>query len=279
MKRQLLLAVLVASMLFSTVSAFAADFIPDKEGYYNDVTYTTSDVALTKGSLYGFVVVKGIDKQVLDLSDDNLKNIIYINQAECTDGSTLSFGTVGLMGDLPSADTFEGGTAYIGGGSLGTAKKVGNFLPQPKGANIKGTVSNPAMKGDKTATVTVLKGKEEIASKTGVTGAFELLVPFGTYTVTVTKDTCLTYTYENVAVEDVDVSIGEVDMDAAMGDAKPNGEININDVQVVIDDYNHKGAEIVDKNADVNANGEININDLDQIISNYNKKNSDLIIK
>ena len=125
MKKVLSMFVLVAVMSASVFQCFAADTVyrPDADGNYS---VSVSDEKIVDGEVYGFIVFEGLDNEVLNLSDDNLDKILYIEDAKASDGS-VSFSNFNLKGRLPSEEGFTGGTAFIGGEGFNSATTVGTL--------------------------------------------------------------------------------------------------------------------------------------------------------
>lgn len=125
MKKNIIMFMLAVFMLFNTVECIAAGAVyqPDSNGSYS-LSY--ADEKIVDGETYGFVVVKGLDNTVLNLSDNNFESILYIDEAVATDGS-VSFNNFALRGTQPTEESFTGGTAFIGGEGFDSAVTVGTL--------------------------------------------------------------------------------------------------------------------------------------------------------
>lgn len=125
MKKTISMFVLASVMLVSALQCAAADTVyrPDANGNYS---FRYEDEKIVDGEAYAFIVVEGLDNEVLDLSDDNLEKILYIDETEALDGS-VSFNNFTLKGRLPSEEGFTGGTAFIGGEGFNSATTVGTL--------------------------------------------------------------------------------------------------------------------------------------------------------
>ena len=125
MKRIISVFVFTAVILGSVFQCAAADIVyrPDVDGNYS-LTY--EDERIVDGEDYGFIVMEGLDNQVLNLSDSSLDKILYIDDAKASDGS-VTFSNFNLKGRLPSEEGFTGGTAFIGGEGFNSATTVGTL--------------------------------------------------------------------------------------------------------------------------------------------------------
>lgn len=124
MKKRVLTLILAALMIFSFAQCVSAEvYLPDAKGSYS-ISY--EDSKIVNGEAYGFVVVEGLDNAVLDLSDDNLDSILYINQTDAANGA-VTFDKFALRGKLPTENGFVGGTAFIGGKGFATATTIGTL--------------------------------------------------------------------------------------------------------------------------------------------------------
>ncbi len=270
MKKNVIMLALAAFMVFSTVECMAADAVyrPDANGSY---TLSYEDEKIVDGESYGFVVVEGLDNEILDLSDDNFDSILYIDEAVAADGS-VSFSSFGLRGTQPTEEGFVGGTAFIGGEGFDSATTVGT-LEAPDVAvtsvtldktevalDVGGTVTlaatvAPDNATDKTVTWTssdsavasvdangVVKG--ETASETPVTITATAGDKSATCTVTVTAP-----------------ATGEGDEDKVAGDIDGDGEITISDPFLICRKMAGHNVDVSLDVADVDGDGEITISD------------------
>ncbi|MBE7047944.1 MAG: hypothetical protein E7393_01030 [Ruminococcaceae bacterium] len=135
MKKILVISLAVIMLMSQAIGVAATDFRLGGDGYVtiNDVTI---DGASQNGE-FGLVIIEGLNKEVLDLSDENLEEkILYIDQATAV-GNVISFGKFGLR---DTGDEFAGATAFVGGFGLQSATAIGNI--------VVGGASSDAVPGD-----------------------------------------------------------------------------------------------------------------------------------
>jgi len=271
MKKNIVMFVLAVFMVFTSVECMAADTVyrPDANGSY---TLSYEDEKIVDSESYGFVVIEGLDNEVLDLSSDNLENILYIDEAVAEDGS-VSFNSFGLRGTQPTEEGFVGGTAFIGGEGFDTATTIGtlqkavipvtgvtldkNEASIEVGATItlSATVT-PDDASDKTVTWTssdstvasvdangVVKGESASADPVTITATASGFS--ATCTVTVTAP----------------ATGGEGDEDKVAGDIDGDGELTISDPFMICRKIAGHNVDVSLDVADVDGDGELTISD------------------
>ena len=155
MRKFLVITMAIAMLACSVVGVSA--FEADADGFVaiNNVEVTGK----TLTGEYGLVVIKGLDSEILNLTD---ANILYIDQTTAADNK-VSFGTIGLKSEA----SFTGATAYIGGENLGTAEKIGNITPiLAKSITLNRSTATLSLEGTNEITLTATVLPENAVDKT-----------------------------------------------------------------------------------------------------------------
>ena len=271
MKKALLLlaATFVITMSAVCVSASTTleDYTPVKDKY--TVTYDVGDT--NAAGMYGMVAIKGTNT-IIDTS--NLENIFYIDQTSANSDGIITFSEFAPKGVAPSHKDFEPCTVFIGGPGFGTAEAIGVLQRGELGFFISGKVVDTA--STKTATITVKNASGEViaTAQAEADGTFSVPVPAGEgYSVVITKANYMSYTFTGVNVSDTaeePIALPNADMSTSAGDITGNGFVNIDDLTILLDDYDEP--TITNQNADITGNGFVNIDDLTILLEAYDEQ-------
>ena len=91
----------------------------------------------------------------------------------------------------------------------------------------------------------------------------------GTYTLTVKKDGCLTYTVKNITVDSADIDLGSIEL--LQGDTNGDDMINIMDMAAFRQNFGKTGAAVTNPYTDTNGDGMVNIMDMGTFRKNFGK--------
>ena len=226
----------------ATISKVDASIASD-EGRTISITVTYDSPEAAQQST---ILVVPADTKIAALEDSDIK---YIDQEAVSD-KTVTYTFKLLVDDRKgSYDVYVGGTAVDSPSS-----KTISFDT----AKIIGTVS---VLGDATKATAVAIAADGTETKGTVasTGAYEIEVNQGTYTVRLGKAGYLYKTYKNV---DAGADLGAATLLA--GDLDGDKVINLKDLQNVLDNF-YK----VDESLDVDDNGIVNLVELQNILDNF----------
>lgn len=226
----------------------------------NAGTYTASYNGAQDGKQYALLVVKydGADTSHYTISKDT---IMYIDQAEA-ENNTVSFkfiprstpDCVVLLGG-----TFDGATSPLVLGTL-TAQ----------GVTVSGSVTLQGRSDYSGATVTLTSESGIYSGTTGSDGSYTISgVPEGTYQLQITMPGYLSYVKEGLEVDATPITTptllgGDVN-------ATPDGNINGQDLAIILENFLKTAREGVDINGDERINGV----DLSIVLTNFLKKYTD----
>ena len=278
MKKTISMFVLVAVMLVSVLQCTAADtvYYPDADGNYS-VSY--EDDKIVDGEAYGFIVVEGLDNEVLNLSDGNLDKILYIDDTKASDGS-VSFNNIILKGKLPSEEGFTGGTAFIGGEGFNSATTVGTLqktLVPVSGITLDITTANVLVGQTITlaATVTPDNASNKTVKWTSSDPSVASVDANGVVKAEKASTTPVTITAtagEKVATCIITVSSSSIGERLA-GDADGDGRVSISDAVRICQYLAGYNVTINEDNSDVDADGTVRVGDavrICQYLAGYN---------
>ena len=252
-----------------TCSALAAtpEYTKDKDGTVNYANgkYTASYTGVTSGNQYALLVVKATkDGDAEPINDDTL---MYIDQKEA-ESETISFDfipkstpdCVVLLGGV-----FDGGT----GGTVNSPVTLGTLIGQ--GATIEVPKANVTFAGTTSPTLALAdEAGQEYSFTLGSDGAYSVSgVIDGTYTLTVSKKSHLTYTLK-ITVENGEVTGGIPAVQLLAGDVNDDNYINSSDISIVLQDYLKPNMENAASN--INEDGFVNSLDISAVLGNYLKK-------
>lgn len=276
------ISLFAAITMLSTVAIQASaleNYLPTEDKY--SVGYE----GLTPGAYYGMVAVEGTGA---DVNTTDSSKFVYIDQATANSAGKIEFNGFAPKGKGASEEGYVESTVFIGGESLNGAQMIG-YLRSSKYSDVKEFVISgkiidkvTALKG---ATVTVVGADKTVAvpftadaEGTGIhSGTYSITVPADVdYSVTITKDGYLTFTYTNVDVA-ADVILDDVDVTLLAGDVNGDGQKILTDIEGVLADFNNKGDAIANESADVNGDGQVILTDLEAILAGFNTKSADFI--
>lgn len=263
MKKRMLMLMLAAVMLFSVTQCVSAEvYLPDAKGTY---TVNYEDAKIVDGEQYGFVVIEGLDNEVLDLSDDNLESVLYINQAE-GDAGSITFDKFGLKGKLPTEAGFTGGTAFIGGKGFSTATTIGTLeAPSVAVTGITLDKTQASINVGETVTLAATVTPDNATNKTVTWTSSDSTVATvdanGVVTGVKAQDAAVTITAkagDKTATCTVTVSAAAAGL---KGDVNGDGELSVRDALLICQDIAGQEPEINRDLADVNGDGELSVRD------------------
>ena len=148
------------------------------------------------------------------------------------------------------------------------------LIQNSTGINVSGIIKsyNP----NNQATIKLMQGNEVKYTEVinAATGSGQIEQPFtiegvepGTYTLIVTKPGHLCYTKLALEVGTDSINLDEITL--IPGDINGDGQINVNDLFIFIDNYRKSDTEIINPLADINGDGQVNVNDLFLFIDGY----------
>lgn len=246
---KLIICALVLAALMS-VLAFAEPtaYVPEADG-----TYTIGYTEASASKYYAILVVKGVyaDGETPEISEDS---VLYIDQA--TAGSS---GEVSFSGFIPR--TNDPASVYLGSNAEGFDGPVllGYIGVQSNKFTVSGKVSTDSATTYE-ATVTLTNGEETFTAVTAA-GTYSVEVPEGSYTFKVEVKNHLSYTKNELAVED-DVT---KNVTLLGGDIDGSGTVEFVDLSEVLNSYTQTGE------ADIDGSGTVEFADLSIILNNYTK--------
>lgn len=266
MKKKIVMFALATFMLFGTTECLASDTVyrPDENGSYS-INYENEKIV--DGESYGFVVVEGLDNEILDLSDDNLDSIIYIDETVAADGS-VSFDSFGLRGTQPSEEGFTGGTAFIGGEGFDSATTVGTLqtaLVAVDSITLDKTEASIEVGATITlaATVTPDNATDKTVTWTSSDSTVASVDANGVVTGISASETPVTITAtagEKSATCSVTVSAPSTE-EGTPGDVNGDGKVSVRDALLICQKSVGQSVEINESVADVNGDGKVSVRD------------------
>lgn len=233
----------------ATVDGLSASVATD-EGRTISVTVTYGSAEAAQQST--ILVVKH-DTPITTLADADIK---YIDQEAVSD-NVITYNFKLLADDRAGVyDVYVGGTAVDA-----PDKAVFSFDTR----KISGTVT---VLGDATkATAVATSNGVSTPGAVQSTGAYEIEVGQGTYSVVLGKAGYLYKTYNDVEVADANVDLGTVVLfggDFAIGDSAADGKISFEDLQTVLTSYGSSNEVF-----DINDDGVVSFEELQSVLTNY----------
>ena len=182
-------------------------------------------------------------------------SIVYIDQQQATE-TGVSFNNWIPM-RTPDCVVLLGGE--FGDGR--SPKVLGTLKGQ--GVTVSGSVALQGRTNYAGATVTLTGGTTTVTATTDSTGAYTLnSVPMGTYTLQITMPGYLSYTKNELTVENATA----VETKALLaGDVNGDTQVTIDDLTAVIRVYGDSD----DSACDINGDTQVTINDLSLLLANY----------
>lgn len=249
-KLTLVLSVVIMAAILA-VSAVAAPSVYETDtNAAFDVTYTG-----TAGAYYAIVAIEGIAAEgtAPAITEDSIQ---YIDQKTADADGAVAFEDLLLKVDGTPA------TIYLGGSDLDEAVLLGwvnKPADEPDEFTVSGTVTSAS---DLAATVTLTNGDNTFTVNTNA-GVYSVDVPSGVYKLVVTKAAHLSYTKNELVVED------NVTLDVALigGDADGNGAVGLGDVTSVLGVFGESVEEF--NGNDINGDTSIGLADLTAVLGAY----------
>lgn len=241
------------------VTALTCSALAATDGYTTDVSgtvtydaasgkYTAAYSGVTAGEQYALLVVKGTPEDY-SVSEGTL---MYIDQTAAS--STISFTFIPKS--TPDCVVLLGGKFADGE----SPKVLGTLIGQ--GVAVSGSVTLQGRSDCSGATVT-LAGGDTYTAQTDASGAYYLDgVAAGSYTLKITMPGYLSYTKNNLEVED-ETTVPAKNL--LGGDVNADTQVTIADLNSVLSNYMATGSNA----ADINGDTQVTIADLSIVLSNY----------
>lgn len=279
MKKLISLFAAISMLSISAVAVQAeeakamANYVPTNNAYSFEYEVGVANA----GEYYGMVAVEGMGDEI---NTTDVSKFVYIDQATADSTGKISFSNFAPKGVAPSEEGYKVSTIFIGGKGFETAQAIGILREagweEKTDIIISGTAID-SVSSIKLAKITVLNAAGEVVktAEANAEGVYSISVPAGTnYSVVITKDGYLTFTYTGVAAE-ADITLKEVDLTEMAGDIDGDGEIVLGDLQILLGDYNKVVGEdeLESDNSDIDGDGEVVLGDLQAMLSGYNGVN------
>ena len=244
--------VLMAALLAFSAVAAPVEYETDTNAAF-DVTYTG-----TAGAYYAIVAVEGIAAEgtAPAITEDSIQ---YIDQKTADADGAVAFEDILLKVDGTAA------TIYLGGSDLDEAVLLGwvnKPADEPDEFTVSGTVTS-ASSAAATVTLTNVADETIVFTVNTNAGAYTVDVPVGTYKMVVKKVAHLSYTKNELVVNDAVTK----NVELIGGDADANGAIGLGDVTSVLDVFG-ESAEAGDGN-DINGDTSIGLADLTVVLNAF----------
>ena len=230
-------------------------------------------LAVTKSAL--------VDGDLPDSSALNESNVVYIDQqkVEANGGGSCTF----VIADEFKSEPFR---VFIGAPA---AEKV--FVDVDAGAALGVSLSGAikSFNPKNPVTVRLMAGSvvkfESVISAANGTGQVEQSfsidgVAPGTYTLVVSKAGHLKYTVNNIVVGNQNANFMSLlnaqssTVSLVCGDINGDGQIDVRDLSVIIDNFGRNSATVSNPLADQNGDGQVDVRDLSPIIDGFGKTNT-----
>lgn len=250
--KKLVLAVLVlilAASMCIFAGAAPVEYEPDGTGAFQ-ISYDGA----TPGEYYALVIVSGIAEEgaAPQITEQSIQ---YIDQLTADSTGVVSFDNVLLRTDGTEASVYLGGSDFDSALLLGYVNKGGSVSEY----TVSGTISSDSSK-DASVKLTSVVDSASVYTITTADGVYTITVPADTYKFEVTKPAHLSYTKNELVVDDNTT----VDVVLKGGDINGDGVINFDDLTAIVLNYSTASDE-----ADVTGDGAVNFDDLTSVILNY----------
>ena len=250
--KKLVLAVLVLILAACTcvlAGAVPAEYEPDGTGAFQ-ISYDGA----TPGEYYALVIVSGIAEEgtAPQITEQSIQ---YIDQLTAGSDGVVTFDNVLLRTDGTEASVYLGGSNFDSALLLGYVNKGGSVSEY----TVSGTISSDSSK-DASVKLTSVVDSASVYTITTADGVYTITVPADTYKFEVTKPAHLSYTKNELVVDDNTT----VDVLLKGGDINGDGVINFDDLTAIVLNYSTASDE-----ADVTGDGAVNFDDLTSVVLNY----------
>ena len=244
-----MLVIVLAACTCVLAGAVPAEYEPDGTGAFQ-ISYDGA----TPGEYYALVIVSGIAEEgaAPQITEQSIQ---YIDQLTADSTGVVSFDNVLLRTDGAEATVYLGGSDFDSALLLGYVNKGGSASEY----TVSGTISSDSSK-DASVKLTSVVDSASVYTITTADGVYTITVPADTYKFEVTKPAHLSYTKNELVVDDNTT----VDVVLKGGDVDGNGSIDFDDLSSLLLKYGMSEEE-----ADINGDGVINFDDLSKLLLNY----------
>ena len=244
-----MLVIVLAACTCVLAGAVPAEYEPDGTGAFQ-ISYDGA----TPGEYYALVIVSGIAEEgtAPQITEQSIQ---YIDQLTADSTGVVSFDNVLLRTDGTEASVYLGGSDFDSALLLGYVNKGGSVSEY----TVSGTISSDSSK-DASVKLTSVVDSASVYTITTADGVYTITVPADTYKFEVTKPAHLSYTKNELVVDDNTT----VDVVLKGGDVDGNGSIDFDDLSSLLLKYGMSEEE-----ADINGDGVINFDDLSKLLLNY----------
>ena len=244
-----MLVLVLAACTCLLAGAVPAEYVPDGTGAFQ-ISYDGA----TPGEYYALVIVSGIAEEgtAPQITEQSIQ---YIDQLTAGSDGVVTFDNVLLRTDGAEATVYLGGSDFDSALLLGYVNKGGAVSEY----TVSGTISSDSSK-DASVKLTSVVDSASVYTITTADGVYTITVPADTYKFEVTKPAHLSYTKNELVVDDNTT----VDVVLKGGDINGDGVINFDDLTAIVLNYSTASDE-----ADVTGDGAVNFDDLTSVILNY----------
>ncbi len=244
-----MLVIVLAACTCVLAGAVPAEYEPDGTGAFQ-ISYDGA----TPGEYYALVIVSGIAEEgtAPQITEQSIQ---YIDQLTAGSDGVVTFDNVLLRTDGTEASVYLGGSDFDSALLLGYVNKGGSVSEY----TVSGTISSDSSK-DASVKLTSVVDSASVYTITTADGVYTITVPADTYKFEVTKPAHLSYTKNELVVDDNTT----VDVVLKGGDVDGNGSIDFDDLSSLLLKYGMSEEE-----ADINGDGVINFDDLSKLLLNY----------
>lgn len=244
-----MLVIVLAACTCVLAGAVPAEYEPDGTGAFQ-ISYDGA----TPGEYYALVIVSGIAEEgaAPQITEQSIQ---YIDQLTAGSDGVVTFDNVLLRTDGAEATVYLGGSDFDSALLLGYVNKGGSVSEY----TVSGTISSDSSK-DASVKLTSVVDSASVYTITTADGVYTITVPADTYKFEVTKPAHLSYTKNELVVDDNTT----VDVVLKGGDINGDGVINFDDLTAIVLNYSTASDE-----ADVTGDGAVNFDDLTSVILNY----------
>lgn len=244
-----MLVLVLAACTCVLAGAVPAEYEPDGTGAFQ-ISYDGAK----PGEYYALVIVSGIAEEgaAPQITEQSIQ---YIDQLTAGSDGVVTFDNVLLRTDGAEATVYLGGSDFDSALLLGYVNKGGSASEY----TVSGTISSDSSK-DASVKLTSVVDSASVYTITTADGVYTITVPADTYKFEVTKPAHLSYTKNELVVDDNTT----VDVVLKGGDINGDGVINFDDLTAIVLNYSTASDE-----ADVTGDGAVNFDDLTSVILNY----------
>ena len=243
-----MLVIVLAACTCVLAGAVPAEYEPDGTGAFQ-ISYDGA----TPGEYYALVIVSGIAEEgtAPQITEQSIQ---YIDQLTAGSDGVVTFDNVLLRTDGAEATVYLGGSNFDSALLLGYVNKGGSASEY----TVSGTISSDSSK-DASVKLTSVVDSASVYTITTADGVYTITVPADTYKFEVTKPAHLSYTKNELVVDDNTT----VDVVLKGGDVNGDGSISYLDVGTLLQVYNSD-----DESADVTGDGVVSYLDLGVLLNN-----------